>query len=138
MAITSEQSVTILDNDAVSLRYHTRTQIVHHELHRFVRGKEFRDVLEKGLEVLQKRGACKWLSDNRKNGALTKADADWSVGVWSPRVMKAGWKYWAVVMPEKVAGQMNMKRWMAMYAERGITARAFTDPDEAMKWLEVQ
>jgi hypothetical protein len=33
---------------------------------------------------------------------------------------------------------MNMNRWIAMYAEKGVTARAFTDAHEAMTWLERQ
>ena len=128
----------ILESDAVSLRYYPRRKIVHHQLRRFVHGAEFREVLEKGLEVFQKHNACKWLSDDRGNGALNKADSEWALTVWAPRVMAAGWKYWAVVMPEKVIGQMNMKRWLATYAEKGITAQAFEDPDEALIWLESQ
>jgi hypothetical protein len=39
------------------------------------------------------------------------------------------------VLPEKVLGQMNMRRWMETYAAKGVTARAFTDPDDAWRWL---
>jgi hypothetical protein len=41
-------------------------------------------------------------------------------------------------MPEKVTGQMNMRRWIQEYAAQGVTARAFTDPDEALRWLSEQ
>lgn len=41
-------------------------------------------------------------------------------------------------MPEAIIGQMNMKRFIKMYSDRGVTVRAFTDPDEALKWLESQ
>jgi hypothetical protein len=128
----------IIESDAVSLRYYPHTKIVHHELRRFVHGEEFRQVLEKGLEVFKQRGACKWLSDDRGNGALKPTDAEWALNDWAPRVMAAGWKFWAVVMPEKVIGQMNMKRWIATYSEQGVTAMAFSDPVEAMTWLEKQ
>jgi hypothetical protein len=134
------QSLTevIIDSDAVSLRYHPRSKIVHHEIRRFVHGEDFREILEKGLAVLKQHMASKWLSDDRGNGPLKPADADWALNDWAPRVMAAGWKFWAVVMPEKVLGQMNMKRWIQTYAEQGVTARAFSDPDEAMTWLESQ
>jgi hypothetical protein len=131
----SDAPLVLIENEAVSLRFHPKTKIVHHELRQFVYGEKFREVLEKGLEVFEKNGACKWLSDDRGNGPLKPADSEWAIGVWAPRVMKAGWKYWAVVLPDKVLGQMNMKRWIAMYAEQGVTAQAFTDPDEAMQWL---
>jgi hypothetical protein len=128
----------LIDNATVSLRYHPMKRIVHHEFKQFVRSEPFREVLEKGLEAFQTYGACKWLSDDRRNTAITPADAEWATRNWAPRVMAAGWKYWAVVMPENVIGQMNMKRWIQTYAEQGVTARAFTDPDEAMEWLEKQ
>ena len=128
----------LIESDAVSLRYYPKTKIVHHELRQFVHGDQFRNVLEKGLEVFIQNRAHKWLSDDRGNGPLKPADAEWALGDWAPRVMAAGWKFWAVVLPEKVLGQMNMKRFIAMYAEKGVTAEAFTDPAEAMKWLVEQ
>jgi hypothetical protein len=128
----------LIDTPAVSLQYHPHTKIVHHELHQFVHGDTFRNVLEKGLEIFRKRGAKKWLSDDRGNGPLKPSDAEWALNDWAPRVMAAGWKAWAVVMPEKVLGQMNMKRWIETYAAQGVTVQAFTDPDEAMTWLETQ
>jgi hypothetical protein len=131
-------AIVIIDTEAVSLCYYPRTKIVHHEIRRFVHGQEFRDILEKGLEVFARHLATKWLSDDRGNGPLKPADGEWALNDWGPRVTRAGWKHWAVVMPEKVLGQMNMKRWIDNYAAKGVTVRAFTDPDEAMTWLESQ
>jgi hypothetical protein len=128
----------ILDNEFASLRYYPAKKIVHHEFKQFVHGEQFRNVLEKGLELFRTHGACKCLSDDRRNSAIQPADAEWATSDWATRCIAAGWKYWAVVMPEKVIGQMNMKRWIATYAEKGVTVQAFTDPDEAMKWLEDQ
>jgi hypothetical protein len=129
---------TILDNEAALLRYYSDTKIVHHEFRRFLHGEPFREVLEKGLEIFRARGACKWLSDDRRNGPITTADGEWALQSWSPRVFAAGWKYWAVVLPEKVLGQMNMKRWMSTYEKNGVTARVFSDAVEARRWLEEQ
>jgi hypothetical protein len=128
--------ITLIDNASVTLRFHVRTKIVHHEFRAFVHGAQFRDVLEAGLDAFKQHHATKWLSDDRGNGALKKEDAEWALTSWAPRVIAAGWKYWAVVMPEKVIGQMNMRRWLATYAEKGVTAEPFSDPVEAMRWLE--
>ena len=126
---------TVLETDAVLLRYYVAEKIVHHELRRFVHGAELRQVLLKGLELFKERGAYKWLSDDRGNGPLKPADEQWARTEWFPRVKAAGWKYWAVVLPEKVLGQMNMKRWIELYAAEGIEAQAFLDPDEALTWI---
>jgi hypothetical protein len=126
----------IIETPGVVLRYHARTKIVHHEFNRFVHGEEFRSLLERGLDLLERNQCVKWLSDDRGNGPLKPADAEWSTNHWSPRAMAAGWKYWAVVLPEKVLGQMNMKRFIEGSAEHGRIAQSFTDARAAMRWLE--
>jgi hypothetical protein len=125
----------IHDTEAVTLRYYPGPKIVHHELRRFVHGMEFRAVLEKGLELLIAHRACKWLSDDRGNGPLTLQDAEWAESDWAPRVLAAGWKFWAVVLPEKATGQMNMRRKMSLYVDQGVTVQSFASPDEALTWL---
>jgi hypothetical protein len=137
--IDESRPQTLIDNDAVFLCYHPQLKIVHHEFRRFVYGDQLRDILEKGLEALREHGARKWLSDDRRNGALKPADAAWSLKDWAPRARASGWKYWAVVLPAKILGQMNMNRWIAgESAEHGMTAQAFTDPGDARIWIERQ
>ncbi len=130
--------MTIIDNEYVTLWYHPEHGIVHHQFHKYIYGQPFRDMLSKGADIFEQYGADKWLSDDRNNSALPPEDAEWGDTYWAPRVIQAGWKYWAVVMPEAIIGQMNMKRFIKMYSDRGVTVRAFTDPNEALKWLESQ
>ena len=134
--LTEATAETIIETPGAVLRYHPFSKIVHHEFRRFVHGDEFRHVLEQGLLLLQQHQAYKWLSDDRGNGPLKPADAEWSQQSWSPRAMAAGWKYWAVVMPKKVLGQMNMTRWIEGSAAVGRIAQGFTEPAEALRWLE--
>lgn len=124
------------ESDTAVLYFHRRTKILHHQLRGFLHGEEFRRLLEAGLAEMKSRGACKWLSDDRLNGPITPADAEWSTKSWTPRALLAGWKYWAVVFPEKVLGQMNMRRWIEALADKGLAAQGFADADEARKWLE--
>ena len=127
---------TVLDTDYATLWYYPEQKIVHHVFRKFIYGQEFRQVLEKGLEIFKQHGAQKWLSDDRNNSALPKEDGEWGVNDWSPRVVAAGWKYWAIVMPDKIAGQMNMQRFIDTYAKLGVTIQIFDDPDEALDWLK--
>jgi hypothetical protein len=128
----------ILDNEYITVWYYPQKKIVHHQFHKFTYGKTFHDALNAGAEIFEEKGAYKWLSDDRKNTVLSKDDRDWSVSFWRPRVIKAGWKYWAIVLPEKIIGQMSMKRIIEEYADTGVTVQVFSDPDEAMRWLEAQ
>jgi hypothetical protein len=127
---------TVIDTDYATLWYYPEQKIVHHVFKRFIYGQEFRQVLEKGLEIFKQHGAQRWLSDDRNNSALPKADSEWGINDWSPRVVEAGWKYWAIVMPDKVVGQMNMQRFIDLYATKGVTIQIFDDSDEALNWLK--
>ena len=128
--------LTLLDGARSSLWYYPETKIIHHQFRSFVSGEDFRGVLRRGLEAFKEHGAQKWLSDDRGYSALSEEDGHWSMNEWSPQVIAAGWKYWAVVMPEKMIGQLSLRRWIKTYADMGVTVKTFTEPDEAMAWLE--
>jgi hypothetical protein len=130
------ETQTVLENEFVTMWFHPGPKIVHHKFHKFLWGETFESALNTGLEVLRREGACRWLSDDRHAGALSKADTEWAMTNWFPRVMQAGWKRWAVVLPANVIGQMNMNRFIAEYASQGLMAQPFADPDLALRWLE--
>jgi hypothetical protein len=130
---------TILyDSSSVTLWYHPEKKIVHHQIHKFVFGEEFQKFLLIGTEALKKNHAQKRLSDDRGNSVLRNEDLEWGVTNWFPHTVQAGWRYWAIVQPEKIMAQVTMQQLVEDYAKAGILARFFTDPSEAMKWLESQ
>ena len=129
-------AIKIMEDANISMWYYPESKILHHQTHQFFCGKPFRDALNKGVDVFQKYGAQKWLSDDRETSALSKEDLEWGDRDWFPRVAKLGWKYWAIVMPEKVVGQLTLKRLADTYNSRGVNTRIFSSPDEAKKWLE--
>ena len=130
--------VTVLETPSVTLWYHPETRIVHHEIRRFISGQDFRNLLTAGSDVLRKHGARKWLSDDRGQWVLAKDDVAWSETMWAPAAVKAGWKYWAIVRADKVLAQVAMDQLAAKYGALGVQARFFSDPKDAMAWLEKQ
>ena len=129
-------TITIIDTPHVTVWYHTDKKIVHHQIHKFVSGPQFRQFLTAGAEVLEKYRASKWLSDDRGNSVLAKDDVEWSQRMWAPRAVRAGWKYWAIVQPGKVLAQVAMERLVEEYSKQGVTAKFFSDVEQATKWLE--
>ena len=130
--------VTIIDNPYATLWYHPEKRIVHHQIHQFISGDTFRELLLAGTNVLIKHHAQKWLSDDRANAVLRPEDVEWSHEFWFPQTARAGWKYWAIVQPVKTVGQVTMKGLASTYGSHGITSKNFTDPSDAMWWLESQ
>ncbi len=127
---------TLYDSEFATLWYHTDTKIVHHQIHKFIFGEEFHKLLLTGTDAMKKNHAQKWLSDDRTNSVILKEDMDWGQTNWFPKTVLAGWKYWAIVQPAGAAAQMNMEKLAKDYAALGVTARFFSDPDAALKWLE--
>jgi hypothetical protein len=98
-----------LKGEFVSVWIHSQEGIVHDEIHKEVQGEVFRTALNTGVTLMETYSATKWLSDDRRNGPLNTSDSDWARDDWFPRALAAGWKYWAVVLPELIIGQMNMQ-----------------------------
>lgn len=129
---------TIIHNEYVTLWYHPETKIVHHQMHQFVIEARFQEFLQAGTRLLKEHGACKWLSDDRKNPVLAPTLRDWSLKNWIPPTVAAGWKHWAIVQPEELLGQWSMDRAVADIARLGVNAEYFSDPETAMQWLLAQ
>jgi hypothetical protein len=101
---------TLLENDYATLVYYPESGIVHHEFRKFIYGDALHEILEVGLTAFQQYGASKWLSDDRKNSAVPQADLEWALEYWVMPMIQSGWKYWAVVLPDKAVGRAAMKR----------------------------
>jgi hypothetical protein len=129
----------ILDNELITVWYYPERKLIHHKMKATCHGQDFRDALTRGAEAMEQYKGIKWLSDDRLNGnALPTDDETWATTIWFPRIKAAGWRYWAIVAPEAVIGQVNMSKFMLMYAELGISARMFSDPDLAFTWIDGQ
>lgn len=129
---------TVISTDTATLKVYPEKGIVHHEFHKFMFGDNFRNFMTKAAEVFTQNRCHKWLSDDRGNSALKPEDMNWATTVWEKKVLKAGWKSWAIVLPEKVIGQMSIKKIAEHYKSLGVNVNAFSDPNQAMTWLEQQ
>ena len=110
--------------------------MVHHAIRGKISSAEFRDLLTKGAECLEKNRAVKWLSDDTKNGPISPEDSTWGEVVWGTRVIRAGFKFWAIVVPANAVGSLQMRRFANAYRDRRVTVEIFADPAQALSWLE--
>ena len=72
-------TITILDDEFVSMWHYPMQGIIHHQFHQHIWGEAFRNTLNKGAELFETRRATKWLSDDRENCALSKEDSEWAI-----------------------------------------------------------
>jgi hypothetical protein len=123
-------------SDKITVWAYPDRGIVHHQMLAYCSGDPFRRALDAGIEAMRRIAGSKWLSDDRINHALAPDDLKWADEVWFPKTVAAGWKYWALVPPQSVIGQLNIKRHVRMYKERGVTVEVFAEPDAALWWLD--
>jgi hypothetical protein len=127
--------LTILETEYITVRYLPDKKIIHHTVHKPIEAQPFMDALDAGGEVMRQYGACKWLSDDRKNGPLSP-EMIAGPEIWGPGMIAAGWKYWANVVPEAVASAGTLVPVMQTLFDLGLRMMVFTDLEKAFQWLE--
>ncbi len=130
-----EPKVIVLENEYIMVKCYPNEGILHHEFHQYAFGDVFREIMMAELEAFETNRCTKWLSDDRKFSAVLPEDKKWGDEVWRPRILEAGWKYWAMVLPEKITGQMNIQKMLNEYEELGVTTGVHSAPEDALSWL---
>lgn len=128
--------ITVLDNEHITISYLPDKKIIYHTVHKPISGQVLRDSLLAGYEALQHYGATKWLSDDRQNGPMSDEDREWGEINLNRRSMEAGWKYWALVVPQVVAAAGSMASTMTSLYELGLRMMVFTELEPAFEWLD--
>ena len=128
--------ISLVENEYATLIYHCDAKFIHHTFHQPIGGEAFREVLNTGITTLAEHQSTKWVSDDRENMALSREDTAWSKEDWFPRAVEAGWKYWALVVPQNILARMNMKEFVDSYAVQGLRIRVFSKPEEAIAWIK--
>ena len=129
-------TLTILDDEYVSLWYHPDTGIVHHRINRYLVQGGFRKLLSASAELLETHHATKYLSDDRNNVVVDPEDVKWADENWYPRVSKAGLKHWALVLPATMVGTLQARTILDDRRKRGLDADAFDNIESALAWLQ--
>ena len=125
------------NKDYMELWYHPGSKIVHHKMKKILPNGGHKELLSTGADYMEKYGAIKWLSDDRDMIVVKEEDYKWADEEWWPRVLKAGFKYWAIVKPtNSVFGNMQMKRFVREYRDRGVIVEMFNSVEAALEWLE--
>lgn len=131
-------SERVVDNEFAVVTYYPEKGIIHHAWKKFCFGENFQKLMLTSTQCLKEHKGTKWLSDDRNFSVMTQEDTLWGQQVWWPETKAAGWKFWAIILPTKTVGKINIQSLIDEYSAGGITAQVFEDTDQAMKWLEAQ
>jgi hypothetical protein len=126
------------EEDHLTAQYDEELDAVVMKWHNFAEGEPFRDGLEAGLELIQKKDAENWLADLREMGTVADDDQEWSNHNWFPRAIETSLSNMAIVQPESVIANMSVENIMQEVGDGELTTHYFDSRPEAAQWLRDQ
>src|SRR5262249_6213138 len=133
--------MAFIDEPFVKIDWDTSTQCIVADWKGVGRGAAYRAALDRSLELVRKHKASRWLGIMLEaNGVMAPEDAEWLRVDWFPRLLAAGGRRFAVVLPAQALAAMQLNR-----IKREIDAdkpdpnaflnRYFDNVAEARAWL---
>ncbi len=96
---------------------------------------EFAAALDSGVATLIEHRSTLWLADCRGMKAIQQSDQEWLDQHWFPRVLAAGLKRMALVIPKSTLAAMNLKDIMGRVPNTNLDVCFFATIEEARTWL---
>ena len=107
----------------------------------FLYSAEFREHMNKGLELLIEKkkdhGEIGWLANTKSIVVFQEDDTKWIIEDWHPRLVEAGIRHIAMVLPEDELVLMSNDVFDENYNTPvdKLTIKLFKDLDSAREWL---
>ena len=121
----SQTKITVVDTDTFTAWCYTAKGLIHHQFHKPCRGDDFRTPMLQAVEAFEKYHCTKWLSDDRRFGPLDPEDWKWGEVYFTDRIVKKGWKYSAMVLPEDAFAKISTSALIDYFDAKGVEAKIF-------------
>jgi hypothetical protein len=140
VAMTSTGGVlpngVFFDRPGVAVMWWNATsRAVHIEWQGWADPAEFAAALEAGLVALIEHRSSRWLADCREMKAIQQSDQEWIDKNWFPRIIAAGLRRMAVVIPKSGLARSNLEDIMEKVAADRIDGQFFATVAEAEAWI---
>lgn len=110
-------------------------EAVHVEWQGWASSSEREACLDAGHRALTEHHAARWLVDGRAMKAIKQADQDWIDRSWFPRVLAAGLRKMAMVVPKSSLAMMNVQDILNRVPDPRLDVAYFVSVEEAREWL---
>lgn len=122
-----------INEEYLKLEWDETARIVIAKWSGYTNSADFRAGLAKGLDIIAKYRATKWLADVRNAKVLSLADQNHQTAEWTPQAIACGLKRIAYVAPEDVIARMALNRIDRKTA--GLETQHFSNVKVARDWL---
>lgn len=124
------------ESDVVTVDYDAASRTVSLAWKKFAKGDDFHEGLEKGFELVQKKGARRWVGDCKHLGPVAPTDQEWVNTDWCPRLLGAGVNRMAVIIPSSALSRMAVNSIMTKVEGTDFVSCNFDDRAEGHAWVQ--
>ena len=104
----------------------------------FVSGDEYKQGLNKGIELIKEKKLYKWIGNLSHMEAITEDDQTWANEVWFPNALNAGLKRLGVVVSKDVFNQMSVEEMLNKVESIDLQTQYFDSLENAIVWMKTQ
>lgn len=97
--------------------------------------EEFAAANDAIIVAMKQHGGSRALGDCRNMKVIKQSDQEWSNGDWMPRVLAAGLRRMALVIPKSGLALMNVQEIMSRVPGTKLDVAYFATIEEAREWL---
>lgn len=101
----------------------------------YIEGEELRRALDSVVRLTAEKRSRALVSDTHNMKAITQEDQLWMDEDWRPRMMAAGLRYNAVVMPTSAIAKMSLAAIVKRVPAGEIEFAYFSTLEEAKAWI---
>lgn len=117
------------------MRWDDDAQIVLVEWDGWANSNEFAALLDAEIQALKEHRGSRLLADCRRQKVLNPKDQDRANREWLPRALAEGLKRFAIVVPESVVADMNIRDSLDKASAPALEVGYFATLEEAREWL---
>jgi hypothetical protein len=133
--IHRDESVIFQSPGVAVLRWDPGSGAVFIEWQGWADSTEFALLLEAGLRALKQYHGSRWLADCRNMKVIEQADQEWLDRSWFPRMLDAGLRRMAVLMPKNTVARMNVENVLGRVPGTKLEVAYFATVRAAREWL---
>jgi hypothetical protein len=115
--------------------WNATSRAVHIEWQGWADPAEFAAALEAGLNALSERRGSRWLADCRDMKTIQQSDQEWLDRNWFPRIIAAGLRRMALVIPKSGLAMTNLEDIISRVPADKIDAEFFATVAQAESWI---
>jgi hypothetical protein len=133
--VSASSDKVYCDEPYVSIRWDSAGGWVIAEWKSWANSIEFRAACEQALLAVKDNHASRWLMDGRELRVIVEADQRWLAEDWGPRLVRAGVRHSALVLPRSGLASLTVENVGEAHHLDAEQRQAFATLEEAKKWL---